>query len=322
LLRGTVVVAIACLACVTQAAWADDTSSFAQKLKSLATTCDDLGLKEQAEITRRWNVPRYPGRQYLFLPLAADPTPPKATAPETARQWHRRFLEIRREQAAALFAAAKEASQNGEPTKAYQQLFEVLREDPDHAEARRVLGYVQTSRGQWQLAGAERMAAETTRADQPRLRWPAGSYYRLETPHFQIVSNHSKPELLEAGQQLEKLAALWRQIYFRYWSTPQALAARLAGGREALAPPRPKMQVVVFRSRQEYAAHVSTAHPKAAATLGLYDDKQRIAYFYAGDTSVYPTWYHEATHQLFTGRPAAARQTVCSLLAIGSCPAI
>ena len=31
----------------------------------------------------------------------------------------------------------------------------------------------------------------------------------------------------------------------------------------------------------------------------MYDDKQRIAYFFAGDKSVYPTWFHEATHQLF-----------------------
>ena len=59
------------------------------------------------------------------------------------------------------------------------------------------------------------------------------------------------------------------------------------------------MQAVVFKTRQEYAAHVAGAHPKAATTLGLYDDKQRVAYFYGGDKSVYPTWYHEATHQLF-----------------------
>ncbi|MBW8884027.1 MAG: hypothetical protein JF612_04455, partial [Planctomycetia bacterium] len=44
---------------------------------------------------------------------------------------------------------------------------------------------------------------------------------------------------------------------------------------------------------------VGGRHPKAAATLGLYDDKERIAYFFAGDKSVYPTWFHEGTHQLF-----------------------
>jgi Leucine-rich repeat (LRR) protein len=45
----------------------------------------------------------------------------------------------------------------------------------------------------------------------------------------------------------------------------------------------------------------------AATTLGLYDDKQHIAYFFGGDTSVYPTWYHEATHQLFQEALAGTR---------------
>jgi len=38
----------------------------------------------------------------------------------------------------------------------------------------------------------------------------------------------------------------------------------------------------------------------SASTLGIYFHKQRQSYFFAGDTSVYPTWYHEATHQLFS----------------------
>jgi hypothetical protein len=56
---------------------------------------------------------------------------------------------------------------------------------------------------------------------------------------------------------------------------------------------------VLFKSRPEYAAYVASSHPKAASTLGIYDDEQRVAYFFAGDKLVYPTWYHEATHQLF-----------------------
>jgi hypothetical protein len=67
------------------------------------------------------------------------------------------------------------------------------------------------------------------------------------------------------------------------------------------------MQVVLFKTRQEYVAHVGPAHSKAAATLGIYDDKQRIAYFFAGDKSVYPTWFHEGTHQLFQEGIAGTR---------------
>ena len=76
--------------------------SFAGQLDSLAAKCDELGLKEQADITRGWDIPRHAGRQYLFLPAAGDSSAPKAGSSDSARQWHKRFLELRREQASAL----------------------------------------------------------------------------------------------------------------------------------------------------------------------------------------------------------------------------
>lgn len=207
-------------------------------------------------------------------------------------------MELRRERAAELFAAARKASDEGRADAAYQHLHDVLRDDPDHADARRVLGYVKIG-SEWKLPAAEKSVVRQPPYDHPKLGWRARGWWSLETTHFQIATNHSSRELIEAGQQLENLDALWRQIFFRYWSTPEALAARLTGGNHTLAPDRPKMQVVLFKTRQEYAAYVASSHPKAAATLGLYDDKQRIVYFFGGDKSVYPTWYHEATHQLF-----------------------
>jgi Leucine Rich Repeat (LRR) protein len=271
---------------------------FADRLASIAAKCDEVGLKEQAAITRDWIIPRHPGRQYLFLPPDVDSTAPKVGSSETIRQWHKKFSELRREQAATLYAEAQAASNQQQPARAYRWLYEVLREDPDHAEARRILGYVKVGTD-WRLPDWEKMVARQPPNNHPKLDWRARGYWLLETPHFQIVTNHSKAELLEAGQQLENLHTLWRQIFFRYWSSAEALAARFAGRNEPLARERPKMQVVVFKSRADYAAHVAAAHPKAATTLGLYDDKQRTAYFYGGDTSVYPTWFHEATHQLF-----------------------
>jgi len=59
------------------------------------------------------------------------------------------------------------------------------------------------------------------------------------------------------------------------------------------------MKVVLFKTRQEYANYMAARNPRAANTLGLYDDTNRVSYFFGGDKSVYPTWYHEATHQLF-----------------------
>jgi hypothetical protein len=287
-----------CLTGIGFSSEADRPSSFDPRLEALAAKCDDLGLKEQAVSTRNWAIHRYAGRQYLFLPAASDSTAPKAGASETAVQWHRKLWELRRERATDLFKAAKSASDAGQGDRAYQLLFEVLREDPDHAEARRILGYAKVG-SEWKLPGEEKAAPRQPAFDHPKTGWRTRGWWSLETPHFQIASNDQR-ELKEAAEQLEKLDALWRQVFFRYWTTPAALQARLAGGNHPLLPPKQaKMQVVLFKTRQEYAAYVAGSHPRAATTLGIYDDKQRVSYFFAGDKSVYPTWYHEATHQLF-----------------------
>ena len=276
---------------------ASETQSFEGQLNNLAAKCDELSLKDQAEITRHWIIPRHPGRQSLFLPADIDPTVPKTSASETIKQWHRRFQDLRRERAESLFAESKAAINQGQPARAYQMLYEVLREDPDHADARRILGYAKIG-SEWKLPEWEKATVRQPPFNHPITAWRARSYWSLETPHYQMVSN-DQGELREAAVQLENLHTLWRQIFFRYWSSPEALAARFAATSEPLSRERPKMQVVIFKSRQQYAQHVASAHPKAATTLGLYDDKQRIAFFFGGDKSVYPTWYHEATHQLF-----------------------
>jgi hypothetical protein len=278
---------------------AEQSAPTTDQFASLAAKCDELGLKEQAELTRRWIIPRHLGRQYLFLPATADATAPKAGAPEVVRRWHARFTELRKERAASLLAEARAASDQDQPTRAYQLLHEVLREVPDQPDARRVLGYTKNARGVWTLPGATNLQTTKPRVPEPKLGWAAGSYWRLETPHFAIVTNHSAKEALELGNQLEDLHALWRQVFFRYWSSGEALAARLAGRDEPLARPRPKMSVVLVRNRAEYVAHLTSSVPQAEKTVGIYLNQQRRSFFFAGDTSVHPTWYHEATHQLF-----------------------
>src|SRR5437763_1117368 len=71
--------------------------AYSTKLAALSTKCDELALKEQAETTRGWLIQRYPRRQYLFLPATSDSTEPKASAPEAARQWHKRCMDLRRQ---------------------------------------------------------------------------------------------------------------------------------------------------------------------------------------------------------------------------------
>jgi hypothetical protein len=269
--------------------------AFSEQLSALAAKCDELGLKDEATATRDWIVPRSVGREYLFLPDAVQPKPSSA---RISQQWYERLQSLRAAQADGLFSLAGAALAAHEPTTAYQLLYEVLRENPEHAEARRVLGYTKNIRGLWlQYAGTP--SAAPGGLDHPKLGWRRRTYWRLETPHYNILTNHSPKAAVDLGKRLEDLYALWQQIYFTYWSNEEALAARLAGGNEPLARARPKMKVVLFRNRAEYVSQLSPAQPQIAMTLGIYMDEQQTVYFYAGDESIYPTWYHEAAHQLF-----------------------
>jgi hypothetical protein len=276
---------------------AAEPDSFAARLAALAAKCDELKLAREAEITRGWIIPRHPGRQYLFVPGPSDPAAPKADASDYAKKWYAKFREYRAQQAETLFAEAKQALEADQPARAYQLLYEVLRENPDHAEARRILGYKKGRGGQWTTPEWERTTVKPVTTPHPKLGWPG--YLRLEGPHFEIVTNAGEREAREASRQLEDLYVLWQQAFFRYWANRDGLAARFAGGNEPLARPRPKMQVALFKTREQYVARLAPTHPEIGITLGIYLDKEHLSCFYAGDTSVYPTWHHEATHQLF-----------------------
>lgn len=265
-------------------------ATFGEQLKQLANRCRQVELEEQAEVTAGWQVSRDPRRQYLFLPRASDTSRLPPTAPLVVRQWHAKWLAHRRQQAAALYDCARRAAAAGEATLAYQWLCEVLREDPDHAEAQRVLG----SNGG---VGKAKRVVTSPQVDHPKLGWRRGQYWRIETPHFQISTNHGAAVAQDAAQRLEELHDVWRQLFLPFWSTPEALAARFTGLDDPLGPKR-QHQVVIFRARDEYVAKLKPSQPQIELTSGYYLDEQKTVFLYVADEATRPTWYHEVTHQL------------------------
>jgi Protein of unknown function (DUF1570)/Leucine Rich repeat len=271
--------------------------AFAENLASLAKKCDELDLKDQAAITRGWMIPRSSGRQYLFLPEAKDSLAPRMGASDLEQKWYAKFQEYRATQADGLFELAKAESKSNRAARAYQLLHEVLRENPEHAEARRVLGYRKVAAG-WGLAGITSPPAPGRKAH-PKYGWPAGKYWRHETPHYSIATSTSVKQAIELGQKMEELHALWRQAFFSFWTNQPALEHRFGGGREALVKEPKKLDVVLFQDRKEYVAVLQPGEPKIELTTGIYLDKQQAVFLYAGDEKQAATWFHEATHQLF-----------------------
>ncbi|MGI8978700.1 MAG: hypothetical protein ACR2FY_05710 [Pirellulaceae bacterium] len=271
--------------------------AFAEKLASLAKKADELGLKDQAAITRTWMIPRYSNRQYLFLPGPKDPLAPKVGASDLEQKWLAKFQEHRAAQADGLFELAKAESKDNRAARAYQLLHEVLRENPDHADARRILGYGKIAAG-WALVGTTSPPA-TGRKAHPKYKWPAGKYWRHETPHYSIATSTSVKQAIELGQKMEELHALWRQAFFSFWTNQPALEHRIGGGREALVKEPRKLDVVLFKDREEYVAVLKPGEPRIELSTGIYLDKRQTVFLYAGDEKQTATWYHEASHQLF-----------------------
>ena len=242
--------------------------AYREELAKLAAKCDELKLSEQAALTRQWSIQRLPDRQYLFLPPERDFTVPKAGAPELVRKWHEKFIALRAAQADKLFALSQDALAASDSTLAYQLLFEVLREQPDHAQARRILGYQQVN-GVWRWPGASPIAKRATLAHGFVKSFAAGSYWRVSTPHFQIATSVSPDAGMRLGEELEMLHTVWRQAFVGYWTDADSLQAQFANGPE-IGKPVKQHSVVLFRTRAEYTANLAAAEPRLAVTQGIY----------------------------------------------------
>lgn len=276
-------------------------SALAAQLAALAERCDALELPEQAAVTRRWLVPRDPHRQYLFVPRDSDPTRPADNAPNLARQWHARFLELRRVHAQALWELGVRSLEDADGSQAFQLIHEVLYHDPDHAEARRVLGF----RGA--VAGSpppDRVRVQAGRSTHPSFGWRRGEYRYVDSRHFRITTSAAPKDGVQLAGRLEDLYVVWRQVYFPAWCSPELLRGAIDGKR-ALPVRSGRYEVVLLRDRAEYLAQLAQSEPQIDVTLGYYHKGRRTAFFYAGDESLVPTQFHEVTHQLFHESPNA-----------------
>jgi hypothetical protein len=271
-------------------------AQFQEQLNELGHRCDQLGLDDAARVTRAWMIPRDPSKHYFFLVPDTDMAKPALDAPEVAQQWYGKFRQIRSSQASSLWQLARDALAAERPELAYRLLYEVLREDPDFQEARRVLGYRRINNA-WRNSSAS-VRVSRGRKPHPEFGWRAGTYWTLESEHYQVETNHRQQDAAELAQHLEQLHCVWRQQFLPFWTNTAELRRTWQGAARSRRAGK-KLRVVFFRNHQEYVAHLQRVEPRIGITLGIYRHPERTAYFYGGSGHVAATWRHEATHQLF-----------------------
>jgi len=214
-----------------------------------------------------------------------------------------------------LYELATRAAEAGQLSLAFQWATEAVRENPDHAEARRVLGY-QRHGEEWLTPYAARMGDAGKRwhpqfgwivaGDEASQRRPGRDGWQIRTDHFLVTSNHSLEAAADLAGRLERLHQVWRQLFAGFCFSERDVEQLFAGERQARSRHRP-FRVFYHRDKDDYVAALRRRQPRIAETLGIYFDKEREAHFFAGEEANIGTLYHEAVHQLFQETQPTAR---------------
>jgi len=244
---------------------------------------------------------------------------------------------VQGKQADALFDLAKQAAGAGQCSLAFQWATEVLRENPDHADARRVLGYVERD-GKWLTSYGAKMFDAGKVWDSQR-GWvsakgekPAGggsadaarhaeikNGWQVRTDHFWVTTNHSLAAGAELAARLERLYQIWRQLFAGFYYSEKEVQGLFAGERIARVQAR-QFRVFYHRDRDDYVKNLVRREPMIGDTVGIYFDNIAESHFFATDdaakaperaaSALTPaaTLYHEAVHQLFQESKPTSRR--------------
>ena len=277
-------------------------AAYLSELGAIATKFRKSGHSRLAERSERWFVARTPGRQIVFAGSPRDALADEiqqagniADADVTAR-WLEDMSKARRNQADRLWQLVDTSITEGRADVAVGLLYEILREQPADKRALRALGLNRKSKSS--------VKPRIARNAQPALGWAGGDYWRIQTDHFLITTNHSAEAAQQLSLILEELHDVWEQVFVYFWSNADSIrqAVRGRGIRRRSAG---KHKVVLFRNQQEYVQHLIRLEPQAKMTLGLYRANDRTSFFFAGENEIdsenalCPTWRHEVAHQLF-----------------------
>ena len=174
---------------------------FGAEIQELAFWCRENGIEEQVPHTfgvyRNFQL----DRQYIFLPTQKKM--PVAPVKGLAATWLEKLNAIKTSHAARLFELAKKAAEADAYAVAFQLVHETTYYDRDHEEARRILGHKQLKDGTWRIHSETVKPARKSSRDHDIVSWPAGSFFTINTPHFQIDSNASEKETKLLAKKLE-----------------------------------------------------------------------------------------------------------------------
>jgi hypothetical protein len=111
-----------------------------------------------------------------------------------------------------------------------------------------------------------------------------------------VVTGHSIEAAVALGVKLENLHRVWRQVFLVYYAGEADVEA-LFNGRPLPSLPLQlnsgRLDVVYFRTKEEYHRDLKPSMPDIGISMGLYVPGNHTAYFYAGSEDTERTMYHD-----------------------------
>jgi hypothetical protein len=315
---------------------------FSAELERLAGYCEDNKLTEAAANIRK-----------LAAPVSSEPLGPNslprqvrpaipAALPAAERYWQTQLRFAQEKFAKDLYLLSRRVLYAGSPSYAYDLVREVVRHDPDHKTARRLLGRIRSG-NEWVTPFAAKMKRRSvwhekygwllktrvakyeqgqryfkgrwiTVAQETEIRRDFNFAWEIRTDHYLVKTNHSLERGVEVATALEEFYETFVPLFAAFFNTPEQIEKLFNGNGSSSIGRQVPYKVHYYHDRDEYNRRLLAKIPQIANTNGLYYTTDRTAYFYHDpNESNEHTLYHEATHQLFyesasKDRPIALRE--------------
>lgn len=304
---------------------------FAEQLEQLAAGCEQRGQTEAAIEVRRLAAPPESADVDLDDLPATVQAELTLAVPADEREWRAPLRKLQRDYAAELYRLSQRAVREGLPAVAFHLVREAAFHDPDHAAARRLLGYVR-NQDQWTTPFAMLMQrqgnvwheaygwlprAHVERYEQGEryyqgrwmsaekevaLRAAIANGWVIESDHFLVKTNVSLERGVELSRALEDLYAFFMRNFADLFNTPQQIQQLFDDGKPRTAA-SDKHEVWYLRTREEFVRLLKNKQPGIEGINGLYLPRDKRAYFFANPDDPQrnlETMYHEVTHQLLS----------------------
>jgi hypothetical protein len=247
-----------------------------------------------------------------------------------------------RDAADKLFKLATDEANANNCTEAIQLIINAIERNPNHNDIREMFGY-RLHNGEWRNDWEIKKLKD--HVDHPRFGWIPADYvknyeagkrtinrqnwvsvadeanyrtkiqngWKIFTPHYEIVTNHSLEEGAAWSRELEHLHNAWQ--FFTYGSLGDKARIKSIFQKKATIFLPLQHKVTIYRNKNDYVTDLTKIDPNIAKSNGYYFPNQKRAYFYAVSPSddkaeieaVRRVLLHEGSHQLFCEPRSSAR---------------